>query len=133
VQFYGTVIYTSDKLLKDNPGLVKRFLTATLQSLIWTRDHQAEAVGYVVKVSPDRDQELETKKLGIIYKLYRSPDYAQHFGQMTDAKWQSSIDIMSKGNSDMPTPPDAHTMYSNSILDSIEESKTLAALVDKAS
>src|SRR6266705_344513 len=39
VQFYGTVIYTSDQLLKSNPDLVRRFVRATLKSLIWTRDN----------------------------------------------------------------------------------------------
>jgi NitT/TauT family transport system substrate-binding protein len=91
VQFYGSVIYTSEQLLKSNPDLVKRFVRATLKSLIWTADHKEAAVAEVIKVSPDRDLKLETKKLEIIYGLYNSPDYATRFGMMNDAKWASSI------------------------------------------
>src|SRR5829696_8693961 len=44
VQFYGTVIYTSEQLLKSNPDLVKRFVRATLKSLIWTASNKEAAV-----------------------------------------------------------------------------------------
>ena len=94
VSFYGTVIYTSEQLLKSNPDLVKRFVRATIKSLIWTASNKEAAVAEVVKVSPDRDLKLETKKLEIIYGLYNTPDFAQRFGLMNDAKWQSSIDIL---------------------------------------
>ena len=65
-----------------------------MKSLIWTASNKEAAVAEVVKVSPDRDLKLETKKLEIIYGLYNSPDFAQRFGLMNDAKWQSSIDIL---------------------------------------
>ncbi len=39
-----------------------------------------EAVAEVVKMSPDRDLKLETRKLGVIYDLYKSPEYRQGFG-----------------------------------------------------
>ena len=44
VKFYGTVIYTNEALLKSNPDLVKRFVRATMKSLIWTRDNMEKAV-----------------------------------------------------------------------------------------
>ena len=40
VSFYGTVIYTSEQLLKSNPDLVKRFVRATLKSLDLDREQQ---------------------------------------------------------------------------------------------
>jgi NitT/TauT family transport system substrate-binding protein len=130
VQFYGTVIYTSEDLLKKNPDLVKRFVRATLKSLIWTRDNMEKAVAEVVKVSPDRDLKLETKKLEIIYGLYNSPDYAERFGMMNDAKWQSSIDILADSG-DLPKKPSPKEMYTNAIVESLDEAKTLATMVKK--
>ena len=81
-------------LLKSNPDLVKRFVRATLQEPHLDRDNKEAAVAEVIKVSPDRDLKLETRKLEIIYGLYKSPDYAKRFGWMNDAKWQSSIEIL---------------------------------------
>src|ERR1700704_5434473 len=60
VSFYGTVVYTSDQLLKSNPDLVKRFVRATIKALAWTANNKEAAVAEVVKVSPDRELKLET-------------------------------------------------------------------------
>ncbi len=128
VKFYGTVIYTSDALLKSNPDLVKRFLRATLKSYIWTRDNMEKAVAEIVKVSPDRELKLETQKLAIIYGLYNTPDYAERFGAMNDDKWQSSIDILASSG-DLPKKPTASEMYTNAVIESLEEAKVLSRLV----
>lgn len=128
VKFYGTVFYTSDALLKSNPDLVKRFVRATLKSYIWTRDNMEKAVTEIVKVSPDRDLKLETQKLGIIYGLYNVPDYAERFGLMNDEKWQSSIDILA-ASGDLPKKPAAKEMYTNAIVESLEEAKALSKAV----
>jgi NitT/TauT family transport system substrate-binding protein len=128
VKFYGTVFYTSDALLKSNPDLVKRFVRATMKSYMWTRDNMEKAVAEIVKVSPDRDLKLETQKLGIIYGLYNTPDYAERFGVMNDGKWQSSIDILAESG-DLPKKPTPKEMYTNAIVESLEEAKALSRLV----
>ncbi len=128
VQFYGTVIYTNEALLKSNPDLVKRFVRATIKSLIWTHDNIETAMKEIVAVSPDRDLKLESRKLRMIYELYNSPDYAERFGLMNDAKWQSSIDILASGG-DLPKKPTAQSMYTNAIVNSIDEAKTLSTLI----
>lgn len=128
VKFYGTVIYTSDALVKSNSDLVKRFVRATMKSYAWTRDNMEQAVAEVVKVSPDRDLKLETQKLAIIYGLYMTPDYAERFGLMNDEKWQSSIDILAESG-DLPKKPTAKEMYTNAFVESLEEAKTLSRLV----
>ncbi|MEP9378742.1 ABC transporter substrate-binding protein [Aquabacter sp. CN5-332] len=125
---YGTLLYTSDALLKDNPDLVKRFVRATMQGLIWTHDHMEAAVAEVVKVAPDRDLKLETRKLAIIYSLYNSPDYAERFGKMNDAKWETSINALAE---DIPQKPKASEMYTNQIVDSLDEAKELSAAIRK--
>ena len=131
VQFYGTIIYTSDALLKSNPDLAKRFVRATLKSLIWTRDNMEAAVAEVIKVSPDRDLKLETQKLSIIYGLYNSPDFAERFGRMNEAKWASSIKYLAD-EGDLPKAPSPSEMYTNAIIDGLDEAKTLAELVAKS-
>jgi NitT/TauT family transport system substrate-binding protein len=130
VKFYGTVIYTNEALLKSNPDLVKRFVRATMKSLIWTHDNIAAAMKEIVAVSPDRDLKLESRKLELIYGLYNSPDYSQRFGLMNDAKWQSSIDILAESG-DLPKKPVAKDMYTNAFVESLDEAKTLAGLVKR--
>ncbi|TCT00610.1 ABC transporter substrate-binding protein [Aquabacter spiritensis] len=123
---YGTLLYTSDALLKSNPDLVRRFVKATLQGLIWTHDHLEAAVAEVVKVAPDRDLKLETQKLAIIYDLYKSPDFSERFGKMNEAKWETSINALAE---DIPQKPKASDMFTNAIVDSLDESKDLATVI----
>src|SRR5262245_27456128 len=130
LQFYGTVVYTSDQLLKSNPDLVKRFVRATMKSLIWTASNKEVAVAEVIKVAPDRDLRLETKKLEIIYGLYNVADFTEKFGLMNDAKWQSSIDVLAEGG-DLPKKPSAKEMYTNVVVDGLDEAKALAQTVKK--
>jgi hypothetical protein len=47
---------------------------------------------------------------------------------MTDAKWQSSIDILASSG-DLPKKPSPKDMYTNSIVDSLDEAKTLASTI----
>jgi NitT/TauT family transport system substrate-binding protein len=128
VQFYGTVIYTSEALLKSNPDLVKRFLRATINGFIYAHDHAEAAVKEVIVHAADREVPLETQKLLIIYRLYNTPDYAERFGRMTDAKWRSSIELLAKGG-DLARTPAPSEMYTNAVLNSLPEAQTLAALI----
>lgn len=130
VKFYGTVIYTSEALLKNNPDLVKRFVRATMKSFIATHDDVQASVKHVIAVAPDRDLALETLKLKKIFELYNVADYRERFGLMTDEKWQSSIDLLADGG-DLPKKPNLKDLYTNEFVNSLDESKVLATVVSQ--
>ena len=50
---------------------------------------------------------------------------------MNDAKWQSSIDILAAESGDLPKKPTAKDMYTNAIVESLDEAKALADIVKK--
>lgn len=128
VKFYGTVIYTSDALLKKDPDLVKRFVRATLKALIAAHDDTEGAVKDVIAVAPDRELGLETKKLKLIFDIYNVPEYKDRFGVMNDEKWKSSIDLLADGG-DLARTPTPQEMYTNEIIEGMDEAKTLADLI----
>ncbi len=128
VEFYGTVLYTNENLIASNPDLIERFLRATQNAYIWTRDNKREAVAEIIKVSPDRELDLETTKLEIIYGLYNSPDYAERFGMMNAEKWQSSIDILA-ASGDLTDLPDPEDMFTNAFIENLDVAVTLSELV----
>jgi len=127
---YGTVIFTSQALLESNPDLVQRFVKATLQGYLWASANQREAVAEVIKVAPDRDLDLETRKLGVIFGLYDSPDYSERFGRMNDERWAATIDSLAE---DLPTKPEPSTMYTNRFVDAADESRQLADAIHSQS
>ncbi len=128
VKLYGTHIYTNEDLIKKNPDLVKRFVRATLKSLIWTHANVEEAMKEVIKVSPDRDLKLESRKLRMIYDIYNNGDYTTRFGAMNNDKWASTIDIMATAG-DLAKKPTPASMYTNQFVDALDEAKTLANLI----
>ncbi len=128
VRLYGTHIYTNEDLIKKNPDLVKRFVRATLKSLMWTHGNVEEAMKEVIKVSPDRDLKLESRKLRMIYDIYNNGDYATRFGAMNNDKWASTIDIMATAG-DLAKKPTPASMYTNQFVDALDEAKTLANLI----
>jgi NitT/TauT family transport system substrate-binding protein len=129
VQFYGTVIYTSDSFAKAKAATVEKFLRATLKGLMWTKDHVEEAMNEVIAVAPDRDHALESRKLRMIYDLYAaSPDYKERFGAMVPAKWQSSIDILAEGG-DLQRKPTPSELYTNTFIEKLPETKQFADML----
>lgn len=123
LDIYGTVFYTSEAVLKNDPDLVERFLRATLKGYEWTLDNQKEAVSYVIEVSPDRNLDLESRKLGVIYDTYVTPEFSERFGLMTDAKWEESIDIF---GDDLPTKPAVGDLYTNEFVEKLQGSADFA-------
>lgn len=128
LNIYGTVFYTSEDLLENNPDLVERFLRATLKGYIWTEENKKDAVASVIEVSPDRDLDLETKKLGIIYDTYASPDFAERFGLMSEEKWTNSINVL---GDDIPTKPDVADIYTNEFVEKLPESAEFADILQQ--
>jgi hypothetical protein len=51
---------------------------------------------------------------------------------MNDAKWQSSIDILAAESGDLAKRPSPKEMYTNAIIESLDEAKTLAEMMKKA-
>ena len=125
---YGTVIYTNEMLIEQNPDLVQRFVAATVKALNWTADNKKDAVAEVIKVSPDRDLDLETRKLEIIYGLYDSPDYADAFGVMSADKWESTIDFYIE-TGEFETRPDVDGIFTNDFIANVPEATALAEKV----
>lgn len=130
VTTYGTVIYTNEMLIKENPDLVQRFLDATVEALDWTADHKREAMAEVIKVSPDRDLDLETRKIEIIYGYYDSEDYADRFGLMTTEKWASTIDFYLEAG-EFDTRPDENGIFTNEFITKAPGAVALAEKIRK--
>ena len=128
VNTYGTVIYTNEMLIEQNPDLVQRFVTATVEALVWTADNMRDAVAKVIVESPDRDLDLETRKLEIIYDIYDGPDFAEAFGIMTAEKWQETIDFYFEAG-EIETRPDVDGIFTNEFIANAPAAVSLSELI----
>lgn len=84
----GAGLVASDKLLKENPDLVKRFMAATMKGLDYAIKNPEEAVKLLVSEVPGLKPELETAKWGSMLSTVVSPYTDKNgLGAMDPAKW----------------------------------------------
>ena len=95
---YNTLIETSQKLVKENPGLVQRFIDATIEGWVSYLKDPAPANALIKKDNPEMTDELlafglaKMKDNGIV----QSGDaLTLGVGAMTDARWADFFKTMS--------------------------------------
>ncbi len=84
---YSASIITSEKMLQDNPDLVKRFLRATQRSFRWARDNQLEACKLHVKRNPVVDlDDCQGSLRATVDFVFNSHSKSTGLGQIDDAR-----------------------------------------------
>ena len=97
-QGYGNIIATSRRLIAANPGLVQRFVDASIEG--WSSylyDDPAPANALIRTANPDMPQDLIDygRKVMLEHGIVESGDAKRlGIGAMTDARWQGYYDSM---------------------------------------
>jgi NitT/TauT family transport system substrate-binding protein len=95
VKFVANSVVTSEKILKENPDLVKRFITALLAAWNEAFDpaNAAKTIATVNKYDKDSSEELLAEQLKITRSLVQ-PDPAVGIGKIDVQGWQQTEEIM---------------------------------------
>lgn len=97
---YGSGMFTSQKLIDENPELVERFTRAYLRSFQWVIDNPEEAADIVAASAP----ELAGKEGVFLQQLQADIDHtfesdetaASGLGAMREDTWQATIDVLAE-------------------------------------
>jgi ABC-type nitrate/sulfonate/bicarbonate transport system substrate-binding protein len=93
--FYSDVLFTTDSLIKSNPGLVKKVVSIIDRGWRYAIAHPAETANIVVpkldKSDTVKQQTEEMKSLGVLSSVTGVP-----IGSMTATRWQDGINLLSK-------------------------------------
>ena len=99
-EVYGSGMFTSQKLIDEDPDLVQRFTRAYLKSFQWVIDNPDEAAKIVAESAPELagKQEIFREQLQAdIDHTFESELTKEHgLGAMTAETWQQTIDILAK-------------------------------------
>ena len=93
LDLYGNGIIASDALLKSNPGLVKRFVTATLQGLTDAIANPEQAGAIMHKYHRQVDADIATGETRIVGTLTKQDGVP--LGTLDPERVKKSIDIVS--------------------------------------
>lgn len=92
LDFYTPVIIASEKQLKENPDIVKKFIQATSQGYIYAINHPDQAAELLLKAVPELNREMVLASQKYLAAEYQSD--APRWGQMKSAVWKSYADFM---------------------------------------
>ncbi|MEK6989129.1 ABC transporter substrate-binding protein [Paenibacillus sp. FSL K6-1566] len=92
LDYYTPVIVTNEKLIADDPELVKAFMRATSKGYQYAIDHPEDAAALLSKAVPDLDAELVLESQKWLSPRYQ--DDAPRWGEQKAEVWSGYADWM---------------------------------------
>ncbi len=74
IYFYGDTLFTTEKMIQENPDLVRRFTRATLKGWKFAHDNPEKAVDYVLMYSDQLNREQEMRGMKASLELIQPDD-----------------------------------------------------------
>ncbi len=85
----GAGFIVSEETLAKRRDLVRRFVPPIYQGVRYALEHQAEAVGHVLKYYPERDRQVDLKICGLALQLQLTDEAKQYkLGWLSREKWE---------------------------------------------
>jgi NitT/TauT family transport system substrate-binding protein len=93
---YGHSLFTGEKMMRERPDVVRRFLAATKKGMQYAMDHQQEAIDILVKQFRDLNRTIAERQLAYGAKgLFASPDTEKHgLLWMVKERWDLGQQVM---------------------------------------
>ena len=113
----GLTYATSENYLEDNPGIVEKFLRASLRGIAYADQHRGEAIDIVLRYAPLEDRkhmhfmlqtELEAARNSLVQEM--------GFGWMTAEQWNSLHDHLVKYGAIADPLKDVDAAYSLEVI-----------------
>ncbi|MBC9926209.1 MULTISPECIES: ABC transporter substrate-binding protein [unclassified Leucobacter] len=117
---YGSGMFTSSKLVAEDPDLVERFTRAYIKSFQYVIDNPAEAAEIVAASAPELADKAEVfqeqLQADIDYTFESELTDELGLGAMSEEVWQSTIDVLSKQGV-IETAPAVNDVFDSSFVE----------------
>ncbi len=94
LDYYTPVLATNEKMIKDQPEIVKAFMKAASKGYTYSIDHPKEAADILLKDNPDLDKELVQKSQEWLSTKYQ--DDASRWGEQKLTIWKNYSEWLSE-------------------------------------
>jgi ABC-type nitrate/sulfonate/bicarbonate transport system substrate-binding protein len=92
INMYADVIFTTENLIKTNPGLVSRFLSATLKGWQYAIENESEAIDITLKYATDSTRIHQVNMLSDSVPLIN--DGTSPLGWMDQSQWEKAANLL---------------------------------------
>ena len=101
--------------VKEDPELIRRFVTASIRGFLHAHQHPDEAVAITKKISEAVVPEIARRELEMSWDTWVTPNTAgKALGWMSDKDWESTVQVL-KGYR-RTTPLQASVLYTNDLV-----------------
>ena len=114
LDIYGNGIVTSEKLMEENPELVRRFLAATYRGYQWVHDNPDAATNIVTTHYPVLDKEITAQQINELMELMFG---GKSLGWLEEDKVSRTLDFLA-GAYDIEGTMTVNDIYTTEFLDS---------------
>ena len=112
LDIYGSGVITTDRLIAEQPDVVRGFVQATFEGYAWAAQHPAEALEIVLKRYPMLDRTVTSGQIAEILALIASDAGA---GSAQDAKMSRTLAFLAAANQ-LDGKLTADVLYTNQFL-----------------
>jgi ABC-type nitrate/sulfonate/bicarbonate transport system substrate-binding protein len=116
----GDTMFTTERLIRDNPNKVAAFLRAVMQGWSYAIQHPDEAVAETLKVSANLDHDHQTRMFKATVDLIQASH--EPLGSFDIQKWNAMYKMMLESGL-LKTPVDIGKTYNNSFIENINAAK----------
>ena len=107
----GIVVHTD--FLKEEPELIRSFVSASLKGFLYARAHPDELVAAVKAFSPTVEPAIILREAELSWQTWVTPNTAgKPLGWMADKDWEQTVEVL-KAYGGVTTPLEASQLYTN--------------------
>ncbi len=114
-------IIVHNDLLKENPGLIRAFVAASLKGFLWARKNPDEAAAIVRKFSETVNPAIARREMELSWNTWVTPNTrGKPLGWMSDKDWDETVkNLRQYGGATAPLDP--KTLYTNEFVPTGDE------------
>lgn len=95
VHFYSNTYFTTEKMIREKPGVVRRFLKAAIKGWAWALENPEKAIDILLKYNNQADRAHELKALlKTRYLVLTDITREKGIGWMERARWEEMQDTL---------------------------------------
>jgi len=114
-------IIVHNDLVKENPGLVRTFVAASLKGLLWGRNNPDEAAAIVKKFAETVNPAIARREMELSWNTWVTPNTrGKPLGWMSDKDWEETVRNL-RDYGGVTTPLDPRVMYTNEFVPTGDE------------
>ena len=95
LDIYGSALIVKEEDIKRRPEMIRAYVEATMEGLRYTRDHQEEALGILLKLKPELDKDLTRVQIknGVEEVFIPAESVASGYGYMKPDVMEKTVKI----------------------------------------